>query len=463
MRFILILSILLLIPHAVSAKDIHVPKDYPTIQQAIDAAMDGDRVLVAPATYHENINYKGKAVTLKSEEGPAVTIIDGNRLGSVVTINNGETLTSVLDGFTITNGYESFGNGGGIYCALQSSPTITNCVLAYNEAVALGGGMVCHGLCSPKITKCTFIGNIARGYPEGAQGGGLSCMLLSNATVTDCLFIGNEARDGGGIDCSGSFVRITNCLFLQNRADNVGGAVFCSGCDPTITNCTMVENSAASGGALVLAGLYLPSYPVLTNCIMWDNDPNEIKVFIGKPTITYSAVTGGWPGVGNIDEDPFFVDPAGGDIHLTYPSPCRNAGNNSAVPPSVREDFEGDLRIADGTVDMGCDEFHTHLYYTGDASPGKIVEVKLVGLPGTAPVGLCVGSGVLDPPLPSAWGDWYLAFPITGPVDLGAIPSPDGILIISGAIPATPPAPYDLPLQALVGDELTNLTVVEVR
>ena len=86
-----------------------------------------------------------------------------------------------------------------------------------------------------------------------------------------------------------------------------------------------------------------------------------------------------------------------------------------------------------------------------------------MGLPGTAPVGLCFGAGVLDPPMPSKWGDWCLKFPILGPLFLGSIPSPEGVLILPGTVPDTPPAPYAIPMQALVGDELTNLCVLEVN
>jgi hypothetical protein len=112
---------------------------------------------------------------------------------------------------------------------------------------------------------------------------------------------------------------------------------------------------------------------------------------------------------------------------------------------------------------MGADEFYTDLYWTGDATPGGNVEIKLVGLPGTAPVGLGIGTGILDPHIPSMWGDWYLQFPIIGPVDLGSITSPEGVLIIPGTIPASPPPPYSLFMQALIGVELTNLSVLEVK
>ena len=165
-------------------------------------------------------------------------------------------------------------------------------------------------------------------------------------------------------------------------------------------------------------------------------------------------------GTGMINANPLFVNAVNGDFHLTYPSPCKDTGDNTAVTEPY--DFEGDPRIAYGTVDMGADEFYTHLYWTGNATPGGNVEIKFVGLPGTAPVGLCIGTGVIDPSIPSMWGDWYLQFPIIGPMNLGSITSPEGVLIVPGTIPASPPAPYSLPMQALIGTELTNLCVLEV-
>jgi hypothetical protein len=163
-----------------------------------------------------------------------------------------------------------------------------------------------------------------------------------------------------------------------------------------------------------------------------------------------------------MDADPLFADIDHLDLHIFHHSPCRNAGDDNA-PGLPAEDFEGDPRIAHGAVDLGADEFATHLYYTGDATPGGSVKIKLAGLPGAAPVGLCIGTGILDPPLPSPWGPWHLAFPISGPLDLGTIPSPEGMLVYSGSLPTTPPGPYTLPMQAIVGDALTNCCVLEVE
>jgi len=101
--------------------------DYTSIQAAINAANNGNKILVSPGTYVENIDFNGKAITLRSASGdPADTIIDAGGSGSVVTCDSGETSTTVLDGFTITNGSASY--GGGMYNE-SSSPTVSNCIL----------------------------------------------------------------------------------------------------------------------------------------------------------------------------------------------------------------------------------------------------------------------------------------------------------------------------------------------
>lgn len=151
------------------------------------------------------------------------------------------------------------------------------------------------------------------------------------------------------------------------------------------------------------------------------------------------------------------------DLHLFHSSPCRDAGTGS-VPNLPDDDFEGDPRMAGSAVDMGADEFHTHLYLTGETIPGGAVEGKIVGLPGTDPVGLFLGSGVLPDPVNTMWG----AFHLQAPWFLFALnPLPaDGVLILPATLPASVPAPYELPMQALVGlnpDSFTNLYLIEVK
>ena len=132
MRALMIITLIFLFfPLPTLSETIHVPRDYSTIQMAIENAENGDTVLVVQGTYMENIDFLGKAISVVSESGYQAMIIDGSQAGSVVICNKGEGEDSVLDGFTITNGYSFYGGGINID---SSSPTIINCAFLKNEA-----------------------------------------------------------------------------------------------------------------------------------------------------------------------------------------------------------------------------------------------------------------------------------------------------------------------------------------
>ena len=103
---------------------------YTTIQEAIDAALSGDTVLVADGVYkgfgNRNLDFKGKAIVVRSERGPGYTIIDCEYEARGFYFHSWEKRRSVVSGFTITRGYGKYQGGGGIYC-YGSSPTINNC------------------------------------------------------------------------------------------------------------------------------------------------------------------------------------------------------------------------------------------------------------------------------------------------------------------------------------------------
>jgi hypothetical protein len=96
------------------------------------------------------------------------------------------------------------------------------------------------------------------------------------------------------------------------------------------------------------------SSPTVTNCVLWGDNLDEISGN-GSPTVTYSNVQGGFPGTGNIDADPLFVDPDSGDFRLLPDSPCIDAGDNTAVPDGIDTDLDGNPRVVDDpdTVDTG--------------------------------------------------------------------------------------------------------------
>ena len=133
---------------------LHVPGDYPTIQEAIDAAMDGDEVEVHPGTYFETIDFLGKAITLRSSDGPDVTTIDATGLGqvSVVTCNSGEGPNTVLDGLTVTGG-----TGSGM-ADVGSSPSVANCTFIWNLTYGDGGGVYNLNSSNPTVTNCILWG-----------------------------------------------------------------------------------------------------------------------------------------------------------------------------------------------------------------------------------------------------------------------------------------------------------------
>ena len=181
----------------------------------------------------------------------------------------------------------------------------------------------------------------------------------SSPAVSNCTFSGNSAVGvGGGMgNGSGSSPLLANCSFLGNSAVGVGGGMYSDGSSPSLTNCTFSGNTAATGGGMYNDG----SSPTVTNCILWGDSPDEIFNNESEPVVTYSDIQGGHRGTGNIDADPFFVDPGSGDHHLGPGSPCVDAGTNDA-PNLPGYDFEGDSRVIDGdrdgtaVVDMGIDE-----------------------------------------------------------------------------------------------------------
>jgi hypothetical protein len=361
-----------------------VPADHATIQEAIFAAVDGDTIWVADGTYsgpgNLEIDFLGKAITLKSENGPAGCIIDCRGEGRAFYFNSGETAGSVLDGFTITNG----GNndyGGGIRC-MGSSPTIRNCIFLKNSADLYGGGLCnCYGS-NPTVVDCVFQENSCAGSSISGRGGGManrhgSSPIVSNCTfvgnsvgynagglgnfdassprVTRCTFNGNTAILSGGAvgnwqDCvavykkcvfsgnyagdgagavanmSGSGSAFENCIFSDNNTNGLGGAMKNTGAVVILANCTIDGNRADLTCGGVWSGM--AGDVQLDNCILWGNstgaedlqsEPAQILAEGSDVRLRYCDVqnwSGELGGIGNFGREPLFVDATGGDYHL---------------------------------------------------------------------------------------------------------------------------------------------------
>jgi hypothetical protein len=405
----------------------------PDIQSAIDAAADGDTVLVAAGVYAGPVDFRGKAVAV---EGDGATIFGTG--GTVVVCNSEEGPDSRLIGFTITGGSAPFGggmyigaessptvidctfsgnaagvSGGGMFVGFESHPTVTGCVFIGNTA-AEGGGMAVASESHPAVSGCTFTGNASTGdgggmhndaesspavigctfidNTAGGDGGGMANRLESDPALMSCVFDGNSAvGDGGAVaNDSESKPAVTDCTFTDNTAGGDGGAManrlesspVLANCvfngntaggdggamanrfesSPVVTNCTFVGNDAAdAGGGLAC---FSESSPIVTNCVLWGNSSGAASGTStpvhaegeSAPDVAYSCVQDGWAGTGNVSADPRLVDALGADglsgtgdedLRPGADSPCIDAGDNTAVPPDVVTDVDGNPRFVD--------------------------------------------------------------------------------------------------------------------
>jgi len=288
---------------------INVPANYPTIQEAINASVDGDEIVVADDVYtgvnNRNLDFAAglpfgdtRAITVRSANGPENCIIDCQGLGRAFFFYSGETGNSIVEGFTIRNGFD-LDYGGAIECiSIFGAPITTD----------------------PTISNCIIYDCLASTY----DGGAIDC-YNSEPNIIDCIIYNNEAGAddgrGGGIECYNSTPAIINCLIYGNTAGRYGGAIDCYNSSPIITNCTIVDNSTTYNSSGVYANG--SSSPLMTNCIVWGNGDDVA----GAAMATYSCIEDGDFGLGNISDDPMFRTGPLGDYYLTQP-PCQLAGNN---------------------------------------------------------------------------------------------------------------------------------------
>jgi len=298
--------IMMILITGVFATTIYIPEGYATIQEGINASENGDEIIVSPGTYVENINFAGKAVILGSlfyttqdTSYISQTIIDGNQNGSVVTFASEEDSTSVLIGFTITNGqgvglYPDY-TGGGVFC-IDTSPSIENVTIAGNSAY-FGGGIYCHWS-SPSLANVTITNNSA-----DYSGGGIYCHW-SNPGLENVTITGNSADySGGGIYCwESSNPSIENVTITGNSAEDAGGGIYCTNYShPSLVNVTITDNSAVSGG-----GIYCEysSSPSLANVTITNNSAyfgGGIYCDDSRPSLENVIITGNsaeWGGGG---------------------------------------------------------------------------------------------------------------------------------------------------------------------
>lgn len=421
-HFIAALAAAGLVAAPAAAATILVPADHPTIQGAIDAAVDGDQVIVAPGTYGESIDLLGKEISVRSSSGAASTTIDAGGTDVVVRCESGETAASQLIGFTITGGAAVAGAGLSV---VSSNPSIVDCVFTGNVASNTGGA-IRNFESSPTISGCQFVGNGANkggaihnltGSPiisgcvfQGNTATGTAGAVLNNVDsfpkFTDCAFVDNVSAGTAGAvsNTNDSSPRYDRCLFQGNAAASVGGAVFNTiGGSPTFANCCFVDNTGTNGAAFHSSS---SSNPVLVNCSIGGNNGDGIygdgttHVLVncivygnsglalagaGTFQVSSSDVEGGAPGSGNIDVDPLFVDAGSGDLRLLAGSPAIDAG----ISVAAASDLDGNARVVDDpattdtgvgfpeVIDLGAFEFGSKLPgCTADSNGDGIVDVS---------------------------------------------------------------------------------------
>jgi hypothetical protein len=242
-------------PLVTHAGSIAVPAEVKTIQEAIDLAQGDDIVLVSPGNYNEVIDFKGKAITLKSTDGASVTILDGWRLDdSIVKCISGEGPSTILDGFTLTGGTgntDLYGKdatvGGGLLC-LHSSPTILNCIFVSNETTYHGGAIFNGDRSNTSIQNCKIRANTSE------RGGGVY-NNRGRPVIRDTVLSENVAKYGGGAMYNfGSNVRIISCSLKHNRAAYNGGGVYDYDSSGYVTDSVFTDNLAMFNGNAMYRG-----------------------------------------------------------------------------------------------------------------------------------------------------------------------------------------------------------------
>ena len=450
-----------------AAATINVPSSQPTIQAGIDAAAAGDTVVVAPGNYHELIDFKGKAIEVRSSAGPATTTIDGGGQPHVVTFHSGEARSSVLRGFTVTNGVVD-PSGGGVSIS-GASPTIIGNVITGNVAPArTGSGVGIYvGSGSPLIQGNSIVAN-----PGGAIGGGIEAQHATPDIVGN-LIERNSASFGAGVDMSSGTFRdnvvrantgtsagaglligdnatVVDNLIIGNSSSSIaGGVAWTSSAGGTFVNNTVVDNHAPDASGIFVGGNGLTAWnnvlagphgvPVV-DCTTgadagWTFSHNDVYNGTASP---FAGCADPTASNGNISADPRLG--ADGSTPAAD-SPVIDAGDNAA-PVLPATDVNGAPRISDGdasgvaTVDMGAVELPPATV-AGDRyhplTPARVLDTRIgVGAPvgklgaGTPMVLQVTGQGgvpatgvsavalhvaVTEPTAPS----WLAAWPAGGP------------------------------------------------
>lgn len=366
-----------------TADELHVPSEYGTIQAAVDAASEGDVVVVADGVYsgpgNTTIDVGGyDVITVRSANGPETCTIDGGGTYRAFELDD-LSPESCIRGFTIVNcGGHNGSEGGAILCKHGMQGRIEDCILINNASSQEGGAIYCRysSDSTPVIQGCKIIGNTAE------WGGGVYCEL-NDICIVNCVFENNIAQRGGGAICCQSRPLIINSVISNNYGGWYGGAICArTGTGPHALNCTITENEASWYGGGIYA--YNADEVVIENSIIAHNEAllgsQWALEHYSVGHVAFSDIYGGDPlyvsslsivlwGDGNLEVDPLFIDSEEGDFRLMHESLCVDAGSNGLIAEDCGDldgdgdteepipfDFAGCPRVSRFVVDMGAFE-----------------------------------------------------------------------------------------------------------
>lgn len=334
------ISILFFVASFVIAQIKHVPTDYEKIQDAIDDSKDGDVIIIEEGIYYQQINFKGKAITVASEffidddtSHISKTIIDGSQIisqdsASLVYINSGEDSTSVLTGLTLQNGKGTYGKWtyenvyGGAIEIYQSGATISYNIIKENKCDldvepadwggAWGGGIDCWELPKHKsiiIHNNIFKNNMIKSHIAQAMGGGILLMdIYGKARISSNKIINNQVESiksgyGGGICVAGANnkaqIVIDNNYIASNSTYSLlgstkGGGIACYFSDPIIRNNIIVYNQTKYPTTIASFDAFGGGIAVFWYIDYWQSDfpvcedPYNLVSVIENNTIAYN-------------------------------------------------------------------------------------------------------------------------------------------------------------------------------
>lgn len=316
---------------------------------------------------------------------------------------------------------ESLESGGAVACQENSNPMIFTCVMRQNTVADFGGGLYAN-FSSPDLIDCLFQSNSARHggafsvtdssmVPAGCMlesnsasdsGGGGSVRNGSNVVLSRSQFIRNTSGSGGNTGAGALYnatsnatvTTIRNCVFVDNQGRAGGGIQILVSSVVNIVGCTFLHNDAVIGGAIRARD---SSTIQLTDSVLWSDTASQAgpEISVGQSAtlnVSFSDVFGGFALVhiepnatfnwleGNIVADPQFVGPT--DFHLTAGSPCINVGDPAFRPQPGETDIDGELRVWNGRVDMGADEFgSTALGFIGAGPSAPPLSIQRISWP----------------------------------------------------------------------------------